>query len=180
MKHFKCSLRMCFPHKVWVKEWQTYHNKTHDNIKTPRPDALVVNNWSAYHVCVDGGLIRFGCRNYMCDYKYPQGRCDSMVFDSNDLWFVEFKMNTTSTLDDHLWEDLKDGMGQLKDFIYNFRCKMAHKRTPLHRYFRLSHQHCTVCMKTYPAMSVQRNNHLEEFRLETGITNSLIHDYALY
>ena len=33
MKHFKCSLRMCFPHKVWVKEWQTYHNKTHDNIK---------------------------------------------------------------------------------------------------------------------------------------------------
>lgn len=199
MKHFKCSLRMCFPHKVWVKEWQTYHNKTHNNIKckekyhidcitppvtyvyddntrhccfvckTPRLDALVVNNWNAYHVCVDGGLIRFGCRNYMCDYKYPQGRCDSMVFDSNDLWFVEFKMNTTSTLDDQLWEDLKDGMGQLKDFIYNFRCKMAHKRTPLHRYFRLCHQHCTVCMKTYPAMSVQRNNHLEEFRLETGL-----------
>ena len=114
MKHFKCSLRMCFPHKVWVKEWQTYHNKTHDNIKckekyhidcitppvtyvyddntrhccfvckTPRPDALVVNNWNAYHVCVDGGLIRFGCRNYMCDYKYYEYYTISSKFSPSD------------------------------------------------------------------------------------------------
>jgi len=199
MKHFKCSLRMCFPHKVWVKEWQTYHNKTHDNIKckekyhidcitppvtyvyddntshccfvckTPRPDALVVNNWNAYHVCVDGGLIRFGYHNSIPNFKCSQRRCDSMIFDNRNIWFVEFKMNTTSILDVQLWEDLKDGMKQLKGFILDLRCKMAHKCTPLHRYFRLSHQHCTVCMQKYPIMNTKRNTYLEKFRIETGI-----------
>jgi hypothetical protein len=190
---------MCFPHKVWLREWQLYHNKTHNNIKckekyhidritspvtyvyddntshrcfvckTARPDALTVKNWNAYHVCVDGGLIRFGCRNYMFNFQYPQGRCDSMVFDNRDLWFVEFKMNTTTILDDQLWNDLKDGMQQIREFIHNLRSKMAHKRTPLHKYFRLSHQHCTVCMRCYPRMNTKRNTYLEEFRIETGI-----------
>lgn len=100
MRRFKSSLSMCFPHKYWVKEWQTYHNKTHDDVKckekyqihritppltyvyddqtqhrcfvckTLRTDALAVNNWNAYHICVDGGLIRFGCRIYMLDPIY--------------------------------------------------------------------------------------------------------------
>lgn len=199
MRSFKCSLRKCFPHKVWVKEWQIYQSRHHNDIKckqkfvfervtspvsyiyddkirhrcfvcnTPRPDALKVNNWNAYHVCVDGGLIRFGCRNYMNDFSYPQGRCDSLVFDNSDLWFVEFKMNATTAIDDYLWNDLKDGMQQLRDFISNLRCKMAQKRTPLHRYYSINHQHCTVCMKAYPRMSVKRNNTLEAFRLDTGI-----------
>ena len=199
MRHFKSSLSMCFPHKYWVKEWQRYHNRTHDNVKckekykihrisppvsyvyddqtehrclvckTSRPDALAVINWLAYHICVDGGLIRYGCRNYMSDFKYPQGRCDSIVFDRNDLWFVEFKMNVTSVLDDQLWKDFCDGMMQLGGFIYNLRCKMAKKRTPLYRYFNVNHQHCTICMNKYPKMSASRNNHLEHFRLKTGI-----------
>lgn len=199
MKHFKCSLAMCFPHKYWVKEWQTYHNKTHNNIKckekfrfdtimppaayiyddttrhrslvnlVSRPEALVVKNWRANHVCVDGGLIRYGFTNYMFDANCPKGRCDSMVFDHRDLWFVEFKMNATSLLDDQLWEDLKVGMQQLKDFIFNLRCKMDRKRTPLHRYFKNSHQHCTVCMRRYPRMNPSRQNHLEHFRQDTGI-----------
>ena len=199
MRRFKSSLSMCFPHKYWVKEWQTYHNKTHDDVKckekyqihritppvtyvyddqtqhrclvckTTRPDALAVNNWNAYHICVDGGLIRYRFTNYMFDYKYPQGRCDSIIFDIRDLWFVEFKMNTTTSLDDRLWKDMKEGMQQLKDFIYNLRCKMAKKHTPLHRYFKVNHQHCIICMKTYPRMNVSRNNHLEKFRQETGI-----------
>ena len=196
---------MCFPHKYWVKEWQRYHNMTHNDVKckekypihriippvsyvyddqikhrcfvcyTPRPDVLTVNNWNAHNICVDGGLIRFGCRIYMLnsikkpDPNYPQGRCDSIVFDRQNLWFVEFKMNTTTTLDAQQWEDMKDGMNQLKDFIYNLRCKMARKHTPLNNYFKVSHQHCTVCMKNYPTMSVSRLNHLELFRLETGI-----------
>lgn len=199
MKHFKCSLRQCFPHQVWVKEWQNYHNKHHDDVKckekfviervlppvsyvyddqakhccyvckTPRLDALVVNNWSAYHVCVDGGLIRFGCVNYMADNNCPKGRCDSLVFDEKDLWFVEFKMNTTTVLDRQLWDDMKDGMKQLKAFIINLRCKMAAKRAPLYRYYSISHQHCTVCMKQYPVMNNGRNNELEKFRMETGV-----------
>jgi len=199
MRHFKCSLAMCFPHKYWVKEWQKYHNKKHNDVKCkeryridritppvsfvydditkhrcfvckkPRPDALSVINWFAYHICVDGGLIRFGCRKYMSDFNYPQGRCDSIVFDRKDLWFVEFKMNATSVLDDQLWEDYKDGMMQLEGFIYNLRCKMAMKRTPLNRYFKISHQHCTICMNQYPLMNSSRNNHLEHFRLKTGI-----------
>ena len=199
MRRFKSSLSMCFPHKYWVKEWQTYHNKTHNDVKckekyqihritppvtyvyddqtqhrclvckTTRPDALAVNNWNAYHICVDGGLIRYRFTNYMFDYKYPQGRCDSIIFDIRDLWFVEFKMNTTTSLDDRLWKDMKEGMQQLKDFIYNLRCKMAKKHTPLHRYFKVNHQHCIICMKTYPRMNVSRNNHLEKFRQETGI-----------
>lgn len=205
MRRFKSSLSMCFPHKYWVKEWQTYHNKTHDDVKckekyqihritppvtfvyddqtkhrclickTPRLDALAVINWLAYHICVDGGLIRYGCRIYMLnpidktDINYPQGRCDSIVFDKQDLWFVEFKMNSTTTLDAQQWEDLKDGMKQLKGFIFNLRCKMGLKRTPLHRYYTLKHQHCTVCMKTYPRMNVSRNNYLEKFRQETGL-----------
>ncbi len=190
---------MCFPHKLWVKEWQTYHNRTHDDVKckekyqihrittpvsyvyddqnkhrclvckTPRPDALAVINWFAYHICVDGGLIRFGCRNYMSDFNYPQGRCDSIVFDRNDLWFVEFKMNVTSVLDDQLWSDFSAGMMQLCGFINNLRYKMAKKHTPLHRYFKVNHQHCTICMNSYPKMNPSRNNHLEYFRLETGI-----------
>jgi hypothetical protein len=137
--------------------------------KIPRSDALAVNNWFAYHICVDGGLIRFGCRNYMSDFNYPQGRCDSIVFDRKDLWFVEFKMNATSVLDDQLWNDFKDGMRQLQEFIYNLRCKMTKKRTPLHRYFKVGHQHCTICMNKYPVMNPSRNNRLERFRLETGI-----------
>lgn len=190
---------MCFPHKYWVKEWQIYHSKKHDDIKckekyqihritppatyvyddqtkhrcfvckTSRPDALAVINWPAYHICVDGGLIRFGCRNYMGDYCFPQGRSDSIIFDNEDLWFVEFKMETTSVLDGQLWKDLKDGMMQLGEFIYNLRFKMNRKRTPLHRYYRINHQHCTVCMKLYPRMNILRNNYLEKFRLETGI-----------
>lgn len=199
MKHFKCSLGMCFPHKFWVKEWQTYHNKKHDGVKckekytfepiTPpvtfiyddrtrhrcfackmsRPDALALNNFFAYHICVDGGLIRYGCTNYMHDSKYPRGRCDSLIFNQKDLWFVEFKMNTTTLMDEQLWNDMKDGMKQLKGFIYNLRCKMSMKRTPLYRYFKLNHQHCLICMNKYPKMSTSRNNHLEEFRLDTGI-----------
>ena len=85
MKRFKCSLRMCFPHKVWVKEWQRYHSENHSNIKcmekymvdsvttpvtyiyddkvehrcyvcdTPRSDALEIRGWKASHICVDGG-----------------------------------------------------------------------------------------------------------------------------
>lgn len=190
---------MCFPHKFWVKEWQTYHNKTHDDVKCkqkytfetitppvtfvyddlirhrsfaskmPRPDALAVNNWHACHVCVDGGLIRYRFPNYMFDWRYPQGRCDSMVFDKKDLWFVEFKMNTTTLIDDQLWKDMKGGMTQLKDFIKNLRCLMVKKHTPLHRYFKLSHQHCVICMNNYPKMNTSRNNHLENFRLATGI-----------
>lgn len=199
MKHFKCSIRMCFPHKVWVKEWQRYQNKNHNHVKCKEkykierveppvayiyddkarhrsyvcqgylPDTLSVNNWLAWHICVDGGLIRYGCHNYMFNFRYPQGRCDSIVFDCKDLWFVEFKMNTTTALDDQLWKDMKAGMQQLKDFIYNLRCKMAKKHTPLHCYFKVSHQHCTVCMNKYPKMSLQRNNRLESFRIETGI-----------
>lgn len=199
MKHFKCSLRMCFPHKVWIKEWQIYHDKTHDDVKckekyqihrivplvtyvyddqtkhrclvskTPRSDALAVINWLAYHICVDGGLIRYGCRNYMFNFNYPQGRCDSIVLDRKDLWFVEFKMNATSNMDVQLWGDLKDGMDQLMDFILNLRCKMGKRQTPLHRYYSEYHQHCTVCMNRYPRMNNQRNNQLEVFRLETGI-----------
>jgi len=199
MKRFKCSLGMCFPHKFWVKEWQTYHNKTHDDVRckqkytferilppvsyvyddllyhrsfaclTPRSDALVVKNWLACHVCVDGGLIRYRFTNYMHDWRYPQGRCDSLIFDKKDLWFVEFKMNTTTSLDDQLWKDMKGGMTQLKDFIYNLRYMMDKKRTPLYRYFRLSHQHCVICMNKYPKMSTSRNNHLENFRLATGM-----------
>ena len=190
---------MCFPHKYWVKEWQSYHNRTHNDIKCkekyqihritppvsyvyddqttqrclvckpPRPDALAVINWFAYHICVDGGLIRYRFANYMFDIKYTQGRCDSLIFDIHDLWFVEFKMNTTSTLDGQLWKDLQEGIKQLKSFIFDLRCKMAHKRIPLHRYFRLSHQHCTVCMKSYPLMNTKRNTYLENFRIETGI-----------
>ncbi len=190
---------MCFPHKYWVKEWQTYHNKTHDDVKckekyqihritppvsyvyddqaqhrcivckTQRPDALSLINRFAYHICVDGGLIRFGCRNYMSNFNYPQGRCDSIIFDRKDLWFVEFKMNVTSVLDDQLWNDFSDGMKQLGGFIYNLRCKMAKKRTPLNRYFKVSHQHSSICMTKYPVMSPSRNNLLEHFRLETGI-----------
>ena len=199
MKHFKCSLRMCFPHKVWVKEWQTYYNKTHNDIKCKkkyridhlmppvtyvyddntchrcfvskilRPDALTVINWNAYHVCVDGGLVRHGYHNTIPYFKCSKERCDSLVFDNSDLWFVEFKMNVTSALDDQLWKELKKGIDQLKGFIFDLRCKMDHKRTPLYRYFSEYHQHCTVCMKAYPAMSVQRNNYLESFRVETGI-----------
>lgn len=199
MRRFKSSLSMCFPHKYWVKEWQSYHNKTHNNIKckekylidcitlpvsyayddntchrcfvskTFRPDALVINNWSAYHVCVDGGLIRFGYHNTIPNFKCSQRRCDSMIFDNRNIWFVEFKMNATSILDLKLWEDLKDGMEQLKGFILDLRYKMAHKRTPLHRYFHLSNQHCTVCMHKYPLMNTKRNTYLEKFRTETGI-----------
>lgn len=199
MRRFKSSLSMCFPHKYWVKEWQTYHNRTHDDVKckekykihritppvtyvyddqtthrclvckTPRPDALAVVNWLAYHICVDGGLIRYRFVNYMFDDKYKQGRCDSLIFDIHDLWFVEFKMNTTTSLDDQLWKDMKKGMQQLQEFIYNLRCKMTKKHTPLSHYFKVSHQHCTICMNSYPKMSASRNNHLEHFRMETGI-----------
>ena len=190
---------MCFPHKYWVKEWQTYHNRTHDDVKCkekykiqritppvsyvyddqnehrcfvcqiPRPDALTIINSFAYHICVDGGLIRYGCRNYMSNFNCPQGRCDSIVFDRNDLWFVEFKMNVTSILDDQVWRDFCDGMRQLGGFIHNLRYKMAKKRTPLHRYYSVNHLHSTICMNKYPKMSASRNNHLEHFRLETGI-----------
>lgn len=190
---------MCFPHKVWVKEWQRYHNKHYNHVKCKekfkiehieppvayiyddnaihrsyvcqsyRPDTLSVNNWLSWHICVDGGLIRYGCRNYMFNFKYPQGRCDSIIIDSKDLWFVEFKMNTTSNMDAQLWDDLKYGMNQLMDFIVNLRCKMGQKQTPLHRYYSEYHQHCTVCMKQYPRMSNQRNNQLEIFRIRTGI-----------
>ena len=199
MKHFKCSLRMCFPHKVWVKELQRYQSKHHNHVKCKekfkierieptvayiyddnaihrsyvckgyRPDTLSVNNWSAWHICVDGGLIRYGSRNYMFSFKYPQGRCDSIIFDSKDLWFIEFKMNTTTHLDGQLWADFSDGMVQLKDFILNLRRKMVKKHTPLHRYYGENHQHCTICMNSYPNMSLQRNNQLESFRIETGI-----------
>lgn len=199
MKRFTCSLGKCFPHSMWVKEWQRYHAMHHDNIKckekyhidrikypvayiyddttkhrcyvcdSSRPDALEVRRWAAWHICVDGGLIRYGKRNYMGNATCPQGRCDSMVFDKQDLWFIEFKMNTTSLLDKQLWDDLKDGMVQIKDFVQNLRRKMATKRTPLHRYYSLCHQHCTVCMKYYPTMNITRNNYLELFRKETGI-----------
>lgn len=203
MKHFKCKLRMCFPHKMWVKEWQRYQSRHHDHVKckemyviervTPpvayviddllkhrsfvckkyQADALTVNEWKAWHICVDGGLIRYGARNYMGDFRFPQGRCDSIVFDRNDLWFIEFKMETTSILDKQLWSDMKAGMEQLSDFIMNLRYKMAEKRTPLERFYCISddvsHQHCTICMKHYPTMSVLRNNELEKFRMETGI-----------
>mgnify|MGYP007092175631 CR=1 FL=1 len=199
MKRFKCSLRMCFPHKVWVKEWQRFLSENHSNIKckekytvdgvklpvtyiyddkvehrcyvcdTPRPDALEVRGWTAWHICVDGGLIRYGKTNYMDDVTCPKGRCDSIVFDRRDLWFVEFKVNTTSVLDKQLWSDLSDGMKQIKGFVKNLRQKMDRKRTPLNKYFSITHQHCTVCMIKYPSMSIQRNNELERFRKEVGI-----------
>ena len=190
---------MCFPHKYWVKEWQRYHQNTYDDVRckepyvvdrimqpiayvyddrlkhrcyvctTPRVDALQVKNWPAWHICVDGGLIRFGYRNYMSNNKKPRGRCDSIIFDSKDLWFIELKMNTTTHLDGQLWKDFSDGMEQLKGFIMNLRCKMDKKHTPLHRYYSEYHQHCTICMNSYPNMSLQRNNQLESFRIETGI-----------
>ncbi len=78
-------------------------------------------------------------------------------------------MNTTTSLDDQLWKDMKKGMQQLQEFIYNLRCKMTKKHTPLSHYFKVSHQHCTICMNSYPKMSASRNNHLEHFRMETGI-----------
>jgi len=200
MKHFKCSLYMCFPHKVWLKEWKSYHNKIHDSTnkckekyhidritppvtyvyddnvrhrccvcKTFRPDALAVNNWNAYHVCLDGGLIRFGYHNTIPTYKCSQDRCDCLIFDDSDLWFVELKMNTTSGLDAQLWKEFKKGMAQLKGSILDLRNKMARKRTPLQCYYCLSHQHSTVCMHRYPLMNTTRNSYLESFRLETGI-----------
>ena len=92
-----------------------------------------------------------------------------MLFDDKDLWFVEFKMNTTTDLDDQLWKELTEGMQQLKGFIFDLRCKMAHKRTPLQCYYRLCHQHSTVCMRRYPLMNTTRNTHLEKYRIETGV-----------
>lgn len=199
MKHFKCSLRMCFPHKVWVKEWQRYQAIHHNIVKckekyridsivppiayiyddvvrhrclvcgTPRVDALKVQGWRAWHICVDGGLIRYRYPNYMGSFKYPQGRCDSIVFDRHNIWFVEFKMNTTTILDKQLWADMKKGMDQIAEFVQNLRLKMAWKHTPLNKFFGINHQHCTVCMVNYPAMSIQRNNELEKFREKTGI-----------
>ena len=206
MKSFVCSLRMCFPHKYWVKELQLFRNqnKMNNSIRckkkfsmervlppvayiyddqvahrcfvcsTSRLDALSIHNWQAWHICVDGGLIRYGCRNYMGDFQYPQGRCDSLVFDNKDLWFVEMKMNTTTSLDTQLWDNLASGMGQLKDFIFNLRVKLAAKHTPLQRYYSIAHQNCTVCMKRYPMMNTSRNNQLEDFRLSTGIKLKLL------
>lgn len=190
---------MCFPHKLWLKEWQIYNNQKHDSItckekyhidkivppvayiydddcrhrcfvsKIYNPKALAVVDWKAFHVCVDGGLIRYGCKSYMPWSHFSKKRCDSMVFDDKDLWFIEFKMNTTTCLDNQLWNNFKDGIQQLRDFICNFRCKMLRKRTPLHRYYSLNHQHCTICMERYPLMNTARNTYLEQFRIETGI-----------
>lgn len=194
---------MCFPHKMWVKEWQRYQSKHHNHVgskkafiidritppvcyiyddlkdhrchvcKTPKADALTVSGWQAYHICVDGGLIRYGCRNYMWDFRFPQGRCDSIVFNRNDLWFIELKMNTTSMLDNMLWKEMLEGMKQLSGFIYNLRYKMSKKHTPLERYYSVgedvNHQHCTICMKKYPTMNPTRNNQLEKFRLQTKL-----------
>lgn len=190
---------MCFPHKMWIKEWQRHINKFHDGVvckekyiieridapigyvyddvalhrsfvsKVARADSLEVRGWQCYHICVDGGLIRYAARNYMGDYNYPTGRCDSIIFDRKELWFVEFKMNTTSLLDGQLWSDMSGGMQQLADFIFNLRVKMGEKQTPLHRYYSAFHQHCTLCMNKYPKMNASRNTRLEKFRKETGI-----------
>lgn len=199
MRHFKSSLGMCFPHKMWVKEWQTYHNKHHDKQRckdkyvfelivppagyiyddkakhksfvcnTANMQTVTIQNWLSHHLCVDGGLIRYGKRNYMEGQTIRFGRCDSIVFDNNDLWFIELKMDVTSTLDIQLWRELKGGMRQISDFMFNIRFKMSKKRTPLEKYFTLYHQHCAVCMKTYPKMNTARNNYLENFRIETGV-----------
>lgn len=68
---------------------------------------------------------------------------------------------------------MKEGMGQLSDFICNLRRKMAIKHTPLERYYSQGnengHQHCTICMRKYPTMNVSRNNYLEKFRKKTNI-----------
>ena len=81
------------------------------------------------HICIDGGIIRYGLEDYVGD-GVPRGRCDCMIFNNNKLLLVEFKMDVEpSTKDKTLWKNFSHAMTQIKDFFLSIYFNRKRGRT---------------------------------------------------
>lgn len=123
------------------------------------------------HICIDGGIIRYGLEDYVGD-GVPRGRCDCMIFNNNKLLLVEFKMDVEpSTKDKTLWKNFSHAMTQIKDFFLYLKASLQQGGEDISTFYSNDNIIPIICMKygpnIHPKRNVQRNNEKEKFRVET-------------
>lgn len=125
------------------------------------------------HICIDGGIIRYGLEDYVGD-GVPRGRCDCMIFNNNELLLVEFKMDVEpSTKDKTLWKNFSHAMTQIKDFFLYLKASLQQGGEDISTFYSNDNIIPIICMKygpnIHPKRNVQRNNEKEKFRVETQL-----------
>lgn len=124
------------------------------------------NETEVTHVCVDGGMITYGCEDYVGDGK-THGRCDCMVFSDSRLFLVELKCNLTTIKDKKRWKAASEAMGQIGDYYDYLQSQIKEKGQSLSDFFSTNHIKAVVCMSPKPLLrpvNTQRLTNIERFR----------------
>ena len=144
---------------------------------------IIINkrNNEIIHICIDGGIIKYGLEDYVGD-GITRGRCDCMIFDDNKLLLVEFKMDVEPlTRDKTLWKNYSHAMKQIKDFFIYLKASFLQKGNELHKFYSDDNIIPIICMKynqnVHHRRNVQRNNEKEKFRQETQLKIQTICEY---
>lgn len=124
-----------------------------------------------HHVCVDGGLIEYGKEDYVGDGNI-RGRFDSMIFSTEFLLLIEYKMKVSTDIDNNRWKKFKSAMNQIQE-CYLVLIEWFNKEgDSLNNYYSVDNIIPFVCMSKMPNLrttaSAQRNKELEKFRILTG------------
>lgn len=136
---------------------------------------LVVSNplsKELHHVCVDGGLVKYGLYDYVGDGE-PHGRFDSILYTEEKVLFVEYKMESTSDKDKTKWARFSDGMNQIADYFVHMLLLIQLKSDDFWNYYSKENVIPFICMSNIPNMNprvnAQRFAEMEKFRLRTGL-----------
>lgn len=109
------------------------------------------------HICIDGGIIKYGLEDYVGD-GVPRGRCDCMIFDDNQLLFVEFKMDIEPlTKDKTLWKNFSHAMKQIKDFFLYLKESLQQEGKDLSAFYSNDNIIPIICMKYGPNIVTIQN-----------------------
>ena len=135
------------------------------------------------HICIDGGLIRHGLKDYVGDGK-PRGRCDCMIFNDDKLLLIEFKMDVQElTRDKTLWKTFSHAMKQIKEFFKHLESSLNQNGDDIFTLYSKENIIPIICMKNqptfHPRRNAQRNNEKERFRIDTSLKIELLCEYEL-
>lgn len=152
-----------------------------DNTNLAKSMQIVnLNRYKVSHICIDGGLIKYGLYDYVGD-GLSHGRNDCMVYTDAELLLIELKMDVDEeSMDKTRWGRYSDAMHQISDFYLYLKKKMDEKGHPIDMYYTQSSIHPIVCMKNPPKLSAQRNNEKEKFRIKTQlkIETSVVYQFV--
>lgn len=123
------------------------------------------------HICIDGGLIEYGRKDYVGDGK-EHGRNDFMIVTDNKLLLVELKMEgLENSQDKSKWRLVSKGLKQIEDFYYHLQRIFQMNGNDFHSYYGSRQIIPIISIKFKPELkrNAQRNTEIVRFSERTGL-----------